>query len=126
MSDSDDFKRQLEAFFAKTKFKTQQVFVNTAAAVKDSVVNGSPITGAKGQPVVTGNLRDSFHLEFTSPTSAEITTNVEYAPIIEHNVRNAKVPRGKPGSTVGGPHSVKDTVAGFERLVEAEVKKVNP
>lgn len=124
MSDADHFAKQLDAFFAKTKYKTQAIFINSAVAVKDSIQNGSPVTGAPGQPVVTGNLKDSWQLTFASPTVADITTNVEYAPTIEYNTRGAKIPRGLPGSTVGGAHSVALTVAGFERLVEIEVKGV--
>lgn len=117
MSFADD----LNAFFAKTRYKTQTAFVNSANAVKESVVHGSAVTGAPGQPVDTGNLKASWQLTFDSPTEALVSTNVEYAPIIEYNVRGATL-----RSKVGGFHSVALTVAGFEKLVEAEVRKVNP
>lgn len=113
------FDADLAAFFAKTKFKTQAVFVNTASAVKGSIVDGSGVTASPGQPVDTGTLKASWQLTFESPTSALVSTNVEYAPVIEDNARGATL-----RSKVGGFHSVKYTVAGFERLVEAEVAKV--
>lgn len=115
------FESDLARFFANTKYKTQAAFINTASAVKESVVNGSPLTSAPGQPVDTGNLKASWQLTFESPTAALISTNVEYAPVIEYNTRGATL-----RSQVGGFHSVALTVGGFERLVEAEVRKVNP
>lgn len=113
------FDRDLAAFVAKTEAKRRAVFVNTVSAVKDSVVNGSPITGAPGQPVDTGTLKNSWVAEFDTSESATISTNVEYAPVIEDNLRGATL-----RSQVGGFHSVKLTVAGFQRLVDAEVAKV--
>lgn len=119
------FESELAAFAAKAKQRERELFVNVVSAVKDSIVNGSPITGAKGQPVVTGNLRDSFQVEFESPEVALISTNVAYARTIEENTRGATIPKGGPkGSKVGGPHSIKQTVAGFARLLDAEVAKV--
>ena len=115
MSFSDDLAR----FMAKTEAKANAVFVNTAVAVKGSVVDGSPVTGAPGQPVDTGTLKASWHLAFQSPTTATVSTNVEYAESIEDNHRGARL-----RSSVGGFHSVRLTVGGFERLVDAETRKV--
>ena len=125
------FESDLAAFMAKTRYKTQAAFVNTCVAVKESIVNGSAITGAPGQPVgqygpgyhpgmVGGTLKASWQLMFVGATAALIATNVKYAQVIEDNVRGAKL-----RSTVGGFHSVKLTVAGFDRLVDAEVAKVS-
>ena len=113
------FESDLAAFAAKTEAKRRAVFVNTVSAVQDSVVNGSAVTGAPGQPVDTGTLKDSWRLDFDGADSALISTKVEYAPVIEDNLRGASL-----RSQVGGFHSVKLTVAGFERLVDAEVAKV--
>lgn len=112
------FASDLDAFMAKTRAREQAVFVNTVAAVKGSIVDGSPITGAPGQPVDTGTLKASWQTEFESQRVATISTGIEYAPVIEDNIRGATL-----RSQVGGFHSVKMTVAGFERLVEAEVLK---
>lgn len=116
-----DFAGDLNRFVLNLRAKERAVFVNTASAVKGSIVDGSPLTGAPGQPVDTGTLKASWQLTFSGPSTAEVSTNTEYAPIIEYNVRGAHL-----RSTVGGFHSVAMTVAGFERLVEAETRKVNP
>jgi len=114
---SDSFGNDLARFLERTRAKEQRVFTNTAAAVKGSIVDGSPITGAPGQPVDTGNLAASWILAFESDRAATISTNVEYAPIVEDNVRGVTFRNH-------GPHSVKLTVAGFERLAAAEAAKV--
>lgn len=113
------FDSDLSAFAQKLESRRKAVFINTASAVKDSIVNGSPITGAPGQPVDTGTLKNSWILAFDSPDTATVSTNIEYAPVIEDNVRGAVL-----RSTVGGFHSVRLTVGGFTRLVDAEVAKV--
>lgn len=115
MSFSDD----VGAFAAKADARNKALFVNVASAVKGSIVDGSPVTGAPGQPVDTGTLKASWILAFDAPGVAVISTNVEYAPIIEDNIRGAQL-----RSQVGGFHSVKMTVAGFERLVESELAKL--
>ena len=113
------FERDVLRFADKAGQRASAVFVNVAAAVKDSVVYGSPVTGSPGQPVDTGNLRSSFQVTFDSPTVARISTNVEYAPLIEDNIRGARL-----RSTVGGFHSAKQTIAGFPRLQEAVNREV--
>lgn len=114
------FTEDLARFMAKTEAKAKAVFVNSASAVQQSIVHGSPITGSPGQPVDFGTLRDSWSPPlFDSPTSATISTNLEYAPSIEDNLRGARL-----RSSVGGFHSVRLTVGAFERLVDAETRKV--
>ncbi len=105
----------------------RDVFVDVTREVKRSLVEGSEITGAPGQPVRTGNLKNSFVDEFTSPETWEVTTNVEYAPHIEAggNDRGPFDPsRGDPRSEVGGYHSAALTVAGFDRLVDVVAARV--
>jgi len=113
------FADQLAAFQRKMDQRLNDVFVGTAVAVKGSIVDGSPITAAPGQPVDTGALRLSWILDFETPTRALVSTKLVYAPVIEHNIRGATL-----RSTVGGFGSVKLTVGGFERLVAAEVAKL--
>ena len=110
------FTEALRAFALKAKYGTREVFVRTAQLVQESVVVGSPITGAPGQPVDTGNLANSWHLN-VGQTEALLSTNVVYAPVIEDNVRGV-VFRNH------GPHSVKLTVAGFDKLVDAAAREV--
>jgi hypothetical protein len=127
------FVDQLLKFRLTVEKRAQAVFVNVASATKASWTDGSPITGSPGVPVVTGNLKGSIQLTFPGPNVAEIKatgiapdgSKVGYARVIEENLRGANIPAGPPkGSTVGGPHALALTVAGFGRLVSAEVAKV--
>ncbi len=111
-----DFGSQIGAWVLKTERVTQAVFVNVASRVKSSITDGDPLTGAPGSPVDTGALKASWQLTFESPTLALVSTNIEYAPIIEDNVRGANF-------RVGGPHGVKLTALGFDRIVEDEARK---
>lgn len=113
MSFQDDLRR----FSSKLETKTQDVFVGVVEEATRSIVEGSELTGAPGQPVDTGNLRASWHTSFEGPTQALIATNVEYAPIIEDNIRGARFKNH-------GPHSVKLTIAGMSRIVESVARRV--
>lgn len=118
MSFADDIKR----FNVKVEQLVDQAFVNVASAAHESIVNGSPVTGAPGQPVDTGNLRASWHLEFPSKESAVISTNVEYAPYVEAGVAGKG---GRPAHYQNhGPHSVAHTIARIQPLVDHEVRKL--
>ena len=46
MSFADDLKR----FAVKTQGKSNALFINVASGVKESIVNGSAITGARYRP----------------------------------------------------------------------------
>lgn len=94
----------------------RDVFVGTANEALRSIVEGSELTGAAGQPVDTGFLRASWQVTFDGG-SATIGSNAAYAEPIEDGT-------GKHGpltlrSKVGGFHSVKTTVANFDRIVIA-------
>lgn len=108
------------------------VFLAAAEEAHRSVVDGSVLTGAPGQPVDTGYLKNSWIFEPKTPETIEISTNVSYAPAVEDNARESYDPRGvdRPKSldssrgaggatksTVGGNHSVKLTVAAWPRVV---------
>lgn len=112
MSYADDVRR----FEVKVAAALNGTFVDFVAALKGSIVEGSPITAAPGQPVDTGALRNSWQ-ESVAPDLSEATigTNLVYAPAIEDGV-------GQFGpltlrSKVGGFHSVKLTVANADRLL---------
>ncbi len=124
MSFSDDLRKFAEDF----KRDHDAVFAGVVTEVHRSIVEGSEITGAPGQPVDTGHLRASWTTEFVSPREAVISTNVEYAVTIEENLRGAKVSSkdkyGKPKPEIGGFHSVALTVMGFEKIVEHVVQRV--
>lgn len=120
-----EFLDGIRRFQRTVQVRSEAAFTNVVAAVQDSIQNGSSVTGAPGQPVVTGNLRTSWQSEMRSPTSAVVSTNVEYAPSIEDAVSYAH--GGTPltlRSEVGGFHSVALTVAGLPQLVASEVAKM--
>ena len=110
------FQDEVRNFAQKVERKQREIFVNCASAVHQSVVTGSPVTGAPGQPVDTGALRASWVLRFESDHVAMTSTPIVYAPIIEDG-------RGPHGpltlrSTVGGFHSVQLTRAGWQATVQ--------
>lgn len=115
------FKSSIDTFKKKVDANAKRTFVNIVAMAKESIVEGSPLTGAPGQPVATGNLKGSWHESFPKPYVAQISTNVSYARAIEDGIG----PHGEMTvrSEVGGFHSVKLTIAGLPRLVEAAVAK---
>ena len=117
MSYQDGVKR----FMVKTEGLTRAVFLSLAAKVHASVKEGSVTTGAPGQPVDTGNLRNSWILAFERDY-AEIRTNVEYAQAIEDGIG----PHGPLTlrSQVGGFHSVKLTIAGANLLQAEAVREM--
>lgn len=118
------FADDLNDFTRKVERRRKDIFVGFAVAVRDSVVEGSPVTGAPGQPVDIGNLKASWQLTFPSATLARVTTNVPYAPPIEDGVG----PYGPMTlrSEVGGWHSVKLTRAGRQALLDQVVREVAP
>ncbi|HEY4306559.1 MAG TPA: hypothetical protein VGM82_18935 [Gemmatimonadaceae bacterium] len=95
----------------------QTVFVNSASHAYESIVNGSPVTGAPGQPVDTGRLRASWQLEFLDANTAKISTKLSYAEAVENKWRGASFKNH-------GPHSVKLTEAGFAQIVAYETALV--
>ena len=116
------FADELHTFSLKVQTKVPEVFTGVVDETHRSIQLGSEITGAPGQPVDTGNLRASWEKWYDSPTQATIATNVVYAPYIEEgmNSRGGFTLR----SAVGGFHSVKMTVAGFQRIVDMVTKSV--
>ncbi len=121
MAFADDVRR----FAVKVEAKSKAHFVNTVHAVHQSIQDGSPITGAPGQPVQTGNLRGSWQVDFESPASAIVASSKEVAPY-NQAIEDGVGPHGPLTlrSTVGGFHSVAKTINGFDRLVAAEAAKL--
>lgn len=122
------FAADVQVFIEKAEQRQQGVFRGFAEAAKESIVEGSPVTGAPGQPVAegqpdpVGKLKGSWELEYPTPTTAEIATDVDYAPKIEDGIGEHGPLRLR--SKVGGFHSVALTVAGAERLLEQVVREV--
>ena len=120
MTFSEDIKR----FNAKVENLTQEVFVGVVAEAKDSIVNGSPLTGSPGQPVDTGNLRDSWQTEFKDENTAVISTNVVYAPQNEDGISRPSGVEYRQKSAQGGRWSVALTRAGIQNIVDDVVNKL--
>ena len=116
-----DFATQIAQFGQKALAKADAVFVRTGDLALQSVVVGHPATGAPGQPVVSGELRDSWRIR-REGQAITVSTPLFYAPWIEDGVRG-ETPI-QDGPSPGGPHSVKLTVAGMPRLVEQAVREV--
>lgn len=127
------FADQVRQFSAKADQTTRDVFANVVDAAHSSIVNGSTVTGAPGQPVgqygpgyhpgeVGGVLKASWQVVFDSPTSAEIMTASPYAVQNEYGISATDGPYVQR-STEGGRHSVALTIAGFPLLVADEAAK---
>lgn len=118
MSFADDLRR----FQVKLVTRNREVLLGVTDGVHESIVNGSALTGAAGQPVDTGYLKNSWQKEIAPDwQSSEIGTNVAYARPIEDGVG----PHGPLTlrSAVGGFHSVKTTVANADAIVRDVVAK---
>jgi hypothetical protein len=113
------FSDDLTKFSVKTGRLTQDVFVGCTEEVHRSIVEGSEITGAPGQPVDTGALRASWTPEFIDKDTWQDTTHLIYAPIIEDNERGATL-----RSAVGGFYSVRMTRVAWPRIVDYVTQKV--
>lgn len=116
------FREDLKRFITKVGARNRDIFVNTVSEASNSIVNGSAITGAPGQPVDTGNLKASWQTTFESPSLAQISTKVVYAPQIEDGTREGRALTLR--SKVGGFHSVALTIAGLRRIVETVTVQV--
>lgn len=105
--------------------RARAVFHESVFSAHRSIVQGSPLTGAPGQPVQYGALRQSWQIEILSPTASRIGSRMKYARSIEDGVSYAH--GGIPltiRSKVGGTHSVQKTVANFDRIVSDAVSRV--
>lgn len=120
---AQSFRTQLGQFSAQLMERQRALFANVASAAKFSITDGSPLTGAPGQPVDTGALKASWQLDFPSPSRAEITTNLVYAPPNEDGITADGRPYNQR-SPVGGRHSVRLTAANIQNIVNDEARKL--
>ena len=116
------FRSDLRKFQQTLEVRTSDAFAGIVMETHRSIVEGSELTGAPGQPVDTGALRASWIVGFDSPDHATISTNLNYAPYIEEGL-NSRGPFTLR-SAIGGWHSVKLTRAGFQRIVDYVVERV--
>lgn len=115
------FGLDVKRFSNKVEERVRRVQERSTQLVYESIVEGSPITGAPGQPVDTGNLKSSWQIVF-GPLRAEITTDVVYAPIIEDGTREGRALTLR--SHVGGFHSVALTRVSWGRIVDVATLEV--
>jgi hypothetical protein len=114
-----NLQRNAAAVFAKCR----AIHVRVADLAFDSIVHGSALTGAPGQPVASpifarsGALRDSFTRTQTGPNVITISTNFGYADDIEDNLKGFRF-------RSGGPHGVKLTVLAAPRLVAQAAQEI--
>lgn len=111
-----DFHRKIAAFDAS-------LLDEVGDLMYQSIVYGSALTGAPGQPRKEGDLIASWRKERPSETSVAVVSDSPYARPNEDGLREG----GKPyvqRSPVGGRHSVKLTRRGLQRLVNQAAKNV--
>jgi hypothetical protein len=108
------------------------IFTVACEEAERSIIFGSELTGAKGQPFRTiGGLRDSFVAERPSAFEFELSSDKHYGPYIEEggNSRGRFNPErqdGKNGrrSAVGGYHNIALTEAAMDRIFAFAQDKV--
>lgn len=121
------FKEQMNRISADIfEKRLPEVFDEFVLQMGVSITEGDPRTGSPGQPVGPDvpphiHLVDSWQVDPTGPLAAAIWTDKVYAPGIEHGVG----PYGPLTlrSAVGGFHSVAETVANADRILDDVVKK---
>jgi hypothetical protein len=114
---SDHFKQQLAAFMTKTDARLERVTDRVSEMARDSIRVGSPITGAPGQPVLSGRLRDSWFRSRLGQFLWRIASDAPYAATVEFKTHAKRFANH-------GPHSVRLTVVGFKRLLAAALREV--
>ena len=126
---------ELGQFAQEVARRSRDIVTVSHIEARRSLVEGSELTGAPGQPVDTGNLASSFIDERPGPLEARTTTNVEYAEAVEDGVQapyvnaNGTVVTPRPmvfKSAVGGAHSLALTRAGWQNIVDAVAQSVVP
>lgn len=115
------FASDLNRFIAKTIVQEQAVEDGFGEEMLRSVVDGSELTGAPGQPVGKGDLKDSW-TRTVSGHEQVIATDSPYAGKEEEGLHGSEPIHQH--SPQGGPHSVKLTVAGSGRILEDVVDRV--
>lgn len=127
------FSEDLGAFADKVERRLVDTVTEAGVQCQASIVDGSPLTGAPGQPRDTGHLAGSFVPERISDLEWQTTTNVEYAPAVEEGQQAPYVTaRGKLvtprpmqfQSAVGGAHSVALTRAAWQNVANLSVEIV--
>lgn len=123
-TDAKAFQQALSRFRVASARRVKDAFAISITEVRRSVVEGSELTGAPGQPVDIGTLRGSWTDKKVAPMVWELTSGLVYTKSIEDGVSYAH--GGTPltlRSPVGGFHSVKLTRAGWDQIVAFSVER---
>ena len=112
------FPSDLDRFANKVEGRTRRIVQIAREEVQRSIVEGSSITGAPGQPVQFGALKGSWVPRFLGPHLWQTSTPLVYAPVIEEAIGITI------RSPVGGSHSVKLTRAGWQRIIDFAQREV--
>lgn len=126
-----DFLNACEAFAERARLTEDAIFHGVVGEVATSIIEGSPITGAPGQPVRENILKPSWGTHYLSPTEALVGSGgvaAGYNRAIEDgqgrfgpfNPARGTYPEPRTSrSRVGGYHSVALTRAAFAKIVYA-------
>lgn len=119
---AEEFANSIELQIGVMGRGAEKIFELASNLAYRSVKVGSEITGSPGQPVDTGALRDSYTMIRPSRWTREIFSPLIYAPFIEAGIG----PHGPLTlrSLVGGWHSLKLTVASWQRIVDLAARDV--
>ena len=81
------FAAELRSFTAGLRARQSALFEGVDAEIERSIVEGSEITGAPGQPVDTGNLLNSWQRMRLEAFLSRTATNTSYAEANENGYR---------------------------------------
>lgn len=121
MGPGTPFREQLRQFTVTLATRERAVFTGVVLETQRSIVDGSELTGAPGQPVKTGALKASWQSHLEGATTAIISTNIQYAPYIEDGGNSRGPFTFRHG---GGAHSVALTATNFDRIVKDVTARV--
>lgn len=117
------FALDMAAMGASLRADVDKMFDDSVNLAAESIVNGSAITGAPGQPVEEDVLRKSWVTDKLSPTHATVTTDNPYAESNEDGIARPGMGPYRLLSPTGGRWSISKTVAGWGRIVDAAIAK---
>jgi hypothetical protein len=113
------FEQDMDRIINTVLRNERALYRNCAAHAFKSIVEGSEVTGAPGQPIEFGDLIASYQFVSLGNRRSEIFSDLFYAPIIEDNRRGATL-----RSKVGGFHSIKLTRNGWQNIVAFELRRI--
>jgi hypothetical protein len=118
-----NFDEQIKRFNQKLDRRVLDTFTRSTEEVQTSIVDGSPVSGAPGQPKDTGALRSSWIPKRLEKFVWQTETPLKYAPAIEEGVSWYGPMTLR--SEVGGFHSVKLTRAAWQKIVDHAAREVS-